>query len=333
VSSLIQIVLQRMDLTNEGSKMLIASMLTLAAVALPSNEIRTRGPRGDLHGTFLRADDPAAPVVLIIPGSGPTDRDGNNPMGVKAAPYRLLAEGLAANGISTVRIDKRGMFASAEAVPDANAATIGDYVHDTHRWIGTIIEKTQAKCVWLLGHSEGGLVALAAAQSHEDICGVILVAAPGRPLGDVMKEQLRDNPANAAFLTQAEGAIDTLAAGERVEVGDFPAPLASLFAPAVQGFLISAFSLDPAKLAHSLNKPVLIVQGDRDLQVSMKDAVLLKAAAPEAELTRLANTNHVLKTVHSNDPAENIATYTDPSLPLASGVVAAIVEFLGPQKR
>ena len=312
--------------------MLIASMLTLTAVALPSNEIRTRGPSGDLHGTFLRAEDPAAPVVLIIPGSGPTDRDSNNPMGVKAAPYRLLADGLGANGISTVRIDKRGMFASAEAVPDANAATIGDYVHDTHRWIGTIIEKTQSKCVWLLGHSEGGLVALAAAQSHEAICGVILVATPGRRLGDV-KEQLRDNPANAAFLTQAESAIDALAAGERVEAADFPAPLASLFAPAVQGFLISAFSLDPAKLALSLNKPVLIVQGDRDLQVSMKDAVLLKAAAPQAELVRLSNTNHVLKTVQSNDPAENIATYSDPSLPLASGVVAAIVEFLGPQKQ
>lgn len=209
--------------------MLLASMLTLAAVALPSNEIRTRGPSGDLLGTFLKADDPAAPVVLIIPGSGPTDRDGNNPMGVKAAPYRLLAEGLAADGISTVRIDKRGMFASAEAVPDANAATISDYVDDTHRWIGTITEKTRSECVWLLGHSEGGLVALAAAQSHEAICGVILVAAPGRPLGDVMKEQLRDNPANAAFLTQAVEAIDTLAAGERVEVADLPGPLASLF--------------------------------------------------------------------------------------------------------
>lgn len=70
--------------------------------------------------------------MLIIPGSGPTDRDGNNLLGVKASTYRLLAHELAAKGVSSVRIDKRGMFASAAAVPDANAVTMKDYVRDTN---------------------------------------------------------------------------------------------------------------------------------------------------------------------------------------------------------
>ncbi len=170
---------------------MLTTILALAAVASPSVEILAPGPLGELKGTLTRAD-PAAPVVLIIPGSGPTDRDGNSPLGISAAPYRLLADGLAANGVSSVRIDKRGLFGSSEAVPDANAVTIGDYVDDTHAWIRAIRKSTEADCVWVLGHSEGGLVALAAAQQEQLICGIILVAAPGRLLGDVIKEQLRD---------------------------------------------------------------------------------------------------------------------------------------------
>lgn len=123
--------------------------------------------------------------MLINPGSGPTDRDGNNPLVSKAAPYRLLAEELATKGVSTVRIDKRGMFASAGAIPDAAAVTFGDYAHDVRAWVEAARHQTGAKCVWLLGHSEGGLVALEAAQRHEVICGLVLVATTGRPFGNV----------------------------------------------------------------------------------------------------------------------------------------------------
>ena len=119
----------------------------------------------------------------IIPGSGPTDRDGNNPLGISAASYRLLAVGLAESGIGSVRIDKRGMFASTGAVADPNAVTIGDYVADVGSWVGTIREKTGTRCVWLAGHSEGGLVALAAAAKVTGLCGLVLIATPGRPHG------------------------------------------------------------------------------------------------------------------------------------------------------
>ena len=307
---------------------LLASMLGLSAAVLSSEEIRAPGPHGDLKGSLVRAEDPTAPVVLIIPGSGPTDRDGNSPLGITAGSYRLLAEGLGANGISTVRIDKRGMFGSARAVADADAVTVDDYVNDTRAWVKVIRDTTGMDCVWLLGHSEGGLIALAAAQEEDAVCGLILVATPGRPLGEVLKEQLRSNPANAPFLSQANTAIDTLAAGKRVDTADLPAPLVPLFAPALQGFLISAFSLDPAKLAERIFKPVLIVQGEADLQVGMPDAEALEAAAPSADLVRFPDANHVLKAVPPNDAAANIATYADPSLPLAPGVVEAIAHFV-----
>src|SRR5262249_10810047 len=147
--------------------------------------------------TMLAPENSKDAVVLIIPGSGPTDRDGNSPLGIRASPYKLLAEGLAAKGITSVRIDKRGIFGSASAVPDANAVTIAHFAADVHGWVEVIRGKTGASCVWLLGHSEGGLVALASRQSASEVCGLILVAAPGRPLGQVLREQLKSNPADA----------------------------------------------------------------------------------------------------------------------------------------
>ena len=103
------------------------AMAMMLAAAVASAVITTPGPQGPLEGAYLDAGR-HSPLILIIPGSGPTDRDGNNPLGVSAAQYRLLAEALAARGVSSVRIDKRGMFGSKAAVRDPNAVTIGDYV-------------------------------------------------------------------------------------------------------------------------------------------------------------------------------------------------------------
>ena len=84
-------------------------LLAAALAAAPPAErpITAPGPLAPLAGTLADAGK-GAPVLLIIPGSGPTDRDGNSPLGVKAGTYRLLAEALAARGVSSVRIDKRG---------------------------------------------------------------------------------------------------------------------------------------------------------------------------------------------------------------------------------
>lgn len=308
----------------------LAMVLGAGAPAHAQGDIDAPGPEGPLRGTMiLPVSD--APVVLIIPGSGPTDRDGNSPLGIGAAPYRLLAEGLAEQGIGSVRIDKRGMFGSEGAVPDPDSVTIADYVRDTGAWVDRVRARTGASCVWLLGHSEGGLVALASAAEVDHLCGLILVAAPGRPLGAVLKEQLRANPANAPLLGAADQAIDALSAGRRVDPATLPPALAPLFNPALQGFLISAFALDPAELAGNSRLPILILQGQRDLQVPVGDAERLKEAAPHATLTILPDTNHVLKQVHSDERDANLTTYAAADLPLAPGVVEAITRFVRSQ--
>ncbi|MEH3087892.1 MAG: hypothetical protein PGN26_15465 [Xylophilus ampelinus] len=117
--------------------------------------------------------------------------------------------------------------------------------------------------------------------------------------------------------------------GQRVDVAMFHPALQSFFRPAVQGFLMDSFAVDAAQLAASITVPILIVQGDQDLQVSVEEARLLEAgAASHASLVMLAGMNHVLKTVPAGDRAANLSAYHREDLPLAAGLVDTIVEFV-----
>ncbi|NIE55442.1 alpha/beta hydrolase [Burkholderia sp. Ax-1735] len=291
-------------------------------------EIEAPGPAGPLKGTLLSPGTGDAPVVLIVPGSGSTDRNGNAPSWLQASTYRLLAEGLLGQGIASVRIDKRGMYGSAQAVPDANDVTIDEYATDIHSWVAAIRARTGASSVWVLGHSEGGLVALLAARQSADIAGLILVSAAGRPLGPVLRQQLQSNPADAPVLENALSILESLEAGERVEATHIDPVLMPLFRPQVQRFLMSELTIDPAALLAGYRKPVLIVQGARDIQVTVQDAELLQRANPQAEMALIADANHALKTVRTADLQENLAAYSNPDLPLADGVVEAISAFV-----
>ncbi|EAQ28729.1 Alpha/beta hydrolase [Erythrobacter sp. NAP1] len=310
------------------------TLCTLAAASLATSvaapepvAVTAPGPEGELAGTLI-APEEGKPLVLIVPGSGPTDRDGNNPMGVTAASYRLLAEALAERGIGSLRIDKRGMFGSKAAIPDPNDVTIGGYADDVAAWAQVAKSETSVECVFVLGHSEGGLVTLAAAQEAGDLCGILLVASVGRPLGDTLREQLQSNPANAVVLDEAFAAIDKLEAGERVDTQDMHRGLLPLFNPAVQGFLIDMFARNPAELAASVQVPMLIVAGGKDIQTPVSDAEALAEGQPEAKLVVIEDMNHVLKTVEGDTRLANMATYSDSSLPIHPELVEAVVAFV-----
>lgn len=308
-----------------------ASLGTTAQAHTHAEEVTVAGPEGALAGTLV-APAEGKPVVIILPGSGPTDRDGNNPMGVTASTYRLLSEGLAAHGIGSLRIDKRGLFASKVAVADGNNVTIGDYADDVDAWAKLVRARTGRDCVWLLGHSEGGIVALAAANRLEGICGLVLAATPGRPLGTLLREQIRGNPANAPILEQANGAIAQLENGERVDPSTLHPGLAPLFAEQIQGYLIDLMAQDPAKLLQGTNLPVLILHGDKDLQVIAADADALAAARPDAERVNFSDMNHVLKDVAGDDRMTNLTAYSQPDLPLTAGLVDRIAAFVEGQR-
>ena len=302
--------------------LILAAALLSDPVAAP---ITLRSEPAPLHGTLLTPEGPTRAVALILPGSGPTDRDGNSPGGLVASTYRLLAEGLAEQGVATVRIDKRGVAESAPGAVAEADLTFQTYVDDARAWAAEAARVTGRSCVWLIGHSEGSQVALAAAQDgNESVCGLVLLAGAGRPAGVILREQFR------AGLPEALQA-PTFAALEELEAGrpvtDPPAELAGLFRPSVQPYLISWIGLDPTDLIVAYNGPVLIALGTTDIQVSTADARALSEAQPAARLVLWEGVNHVLKRAPA-DRAANMAVYLDPDLPLAPGVVDDVAGFI-----
>jgi len=219
------------------------------------------------------------------------------------------------------------MFGSSAAAADANNVRMTDLADDVRAWGREAQKRTSAPCAWLIGHSEGSLVALITTQQPEGICGLILVAGPGRKMGDVLREQFKAHPGNALILEQVLAAISELEVGRHVDVSNMHPALMGIFPPSVQGFLIDEMSYDPAQLLARYPGPVLVLQGTTDLQISMQDAQRLAGARPGVTLVTLEGVNHVLK-IAPADPAGNSATYGNSALPIAPSLVEAIAAFL-----
>ena len=305
--------------------MLTHALLAASLLAGPvSTDIALPAQPAPLHGTLLTPEAPTA-VAVILPGSGPTDRDGNSPMGVAASTYRLLAEGLAEQGVATVRIDKRGIAASAAAGLDETRLRFDDYAADARAWAAEAASRMDQSCAWLIGHSEGALVALKAVEGGGGkVCGLILLSGAGRPAGVVIREQLQAGLPDP-LKTQAFAVLSELEAGRTV--ADTPPALAALFRPSVQPYLISWLPLDPAALLAAYDGPVFIGQGTTDLQIGVTDAQALAAADPKATMKLWDGVNHLLKTAPA-DRTANLATYADPTLPLAPGVAQDVAMFI-----
>lgn len=303
---------------------LVASLFLLSGTAM-AQTVEIPGPNGPLQAEMIAVEG-AEHIVIIIPGSGPTDRDGNSPnLGLQSDTYKLLAQGLSENGITTIRIDKRGFYGSSSAISDPNDVTIEAYADDAGNWVQYAADL--ANCVWLAGHSEGGLVAMAASeQTSDELCGLVLLATPGRPIGQLLVEQLEANPANASLMPEITDIVADLEAGKRRDEGTITPILRPLFSEGLQRFMIDLFSYDPVVVAERLAGPALIVQGDEDIQVRTKDADLLQAALSNADRLDLEGATHMLKLSVKGQP---FATYTDPSLPLHDALISGIVDFLG----
>ncbi|MBK1615055.1 alpha/beta hydrolase [Rubrivivax gelatinosus] len=281
---------------------------------------------GTLQGTLTlpaRAA-PRAPVALLIAGSGPTDRDGNTPLAAgRNDALKLLAPALADGGVASLRYDKRGIAASAGAGSDESSLRFDDYVDDAAAWAAQLARDPRFGAVVIVGHSEGATIGLLAAL-RAPVAAYVSIAGPAQPAAAVLRRQLagRLPPELAA---QSEAALAALEAGRLAT--DVPPALMALYRPSVQPYLISWFRHTPADSIARLQRPCLIVQGDTDIQVGLADAQALKAAQPACELAVIAGMNHVLKAVPA-DPARQIASYGDPTLPLADALAPALLRFV-----
>jgi pimeloyl-ACP methyl ester carboxylesterase len=286
--------------------------------------ISLQTPTGELFGTLLLPKSPKpVPVVLIIAGSGPTDRDGNNFDGGRNDSLKRLAVILARHNIASVRYDKRGVAASKPATPDERDLSIEKYVADAQAWGQKLKADPRLGKLIILGHSEGALVAALAAE-QAGASAVISVAGTGRPVDQVIREQLQYQ-LPPPLLARSEQLIDEMKAGKTDD--NVPPPLDVVFRLSVQPYLISLFRQKPATAFGQLKVPTLIVQGRNDMQVGVGDAELLHQAKPDSDIAIIDGMNHVMRIV-PNDVKRQLASYKDPQLPLASELSDRILKFI-----
>ena len=280
---------------------------------------------GALYGTLILPDgEKPVDAALIVPGSGPTDRNGNFPGGPNNS-LKLLARDLAEKGIASLRFDKRGAGESVGAAPSEDKLRAETFVEDAVDWIAFLEKRPRIRRIVVIGHSEGGLVGTLAAQKHP-VSGIVLLAAAGRPAPALIREQLAGNDLPPETAKRAEEILSSLERGKTV--GDVPHQLAALYRPSVQPYLISWFKYDPARELAKLDIPVLVVQGTRDLQARPADGDLLARSGRNTTLVTIEDMNHVLKTA-PDSRAGNMALYADPQAPLADGLADAVADFIG----
>ncbi len=278
-----------------------------------------------LHGSLLRPAIAHKPlVVLIIAGSGPTDRDGNSAgLPGRNDSLKLLAQGLAQAGIASLRYDKRGVGASAAAMTTETELRFEHYVDDATAWIELLARDTRFSGVAIVGHSEGSTLGMLAAQRGK-VNAYVSLAGPGRPAAEALRAQLQGK-LPSSLIERNEQILQALQRGETV--ADVPTPLAALYRPSVQPYLVSWFRVDPAREIARLKIPVAVIQGTTDIQVTVDDAKRLAAARPGSTLHLVEGMNHVLKAV-PGDSSRQGTSYSDPSLPLAPGLLEPLALFL-----
>jgi pimeloyl-ACP methyl ester carboxylesterase len=287
--------------------------------------------RGSIFGTLMFPNHQGAvPVALIIVGSGAVDRNGNSLPVEHSDMYKLLAEGLATNGIASLRYDKRGIGQSAAALGDERNLTVNDYVSDAGGWIRFLKGDHRFSGIIVIGHSEGSLIGMMAANSsHPD--GFVSISGMGIPLDSILLIQLRTK-LNDTLYEQCRNILWQLRQGN--PVSRVPGPLLPLFSPAVQPYLISEINISPVKEIAKLQIPVLVVQGNNDVQISLIDARKLASACSHAKLLIVDHMTHTLKDAGKGN-AENMKSYTDPSLPMDLVLISGLVNFIAtlPDKR
>jgi hypothetical protein len=279
-----------------------------------------------LAGTLTRPEGAAGPVpvVLIVAGSGPTDRDGNSSLGLRSDVYKKLARGLATRGIASVRYDKRGIGASA-FTGEVSTVAFDDFTADAVAGARALAVDRRFSRVVLVGHSEGALLVERAANGGAPVAGVVMLAGMGRRFTAVLREQMARQLDGARLAAYDSLMALFLGPGPMPEV---PPDLRALLHPSVRRFIQTENAIDPAAEARRLPVPLLVVQGATDIQVSVPDAEALRAARPAAEVHILPDANHLFVHIATTDRTAQLVTYNDPSLPLVPELVPLVAAFV-----
>ena len=307
-----------------------------------------------VSATLTRPEgDGPFPAVVFVAGSGPTDRNWNSPLlpGTNGSAA-LLADELTRAGFATLRYDKRftGPFAQENMPKLLGNISFQSHLDELASAVDFLVAQPgiDPAQLFVLGNSEGTLHAMNYQNSDPatPFAGLILTGAPGRPMAEVMHQQMAENVLSAEpnldeLLTLWDEAIAAFVAGEAAEL-DPALPesaqlvFAGLVAPGNQPFSAELLAMQPAELLAALDAPTLVIIGRKDIQVDWQaDGAALEAVAgANVTFSYPANANHVLKLEET--PIEELtaatgASYNAPDRVLDPETVQVILDWLGEQ--
>jgi hypothetical protein len=276
-----------------------------------------------LYGTLLSKNNHQK-LAIIIAGSGPTDRDGNNPLGDEANSYKMLAWMLDSQNIATFRYDKRGIAKSLVSNLKESDLVFDDYIKDAEKIFDYLHDTLGFKDIYIIGHSEGSLTGMIASQNKK-VKGFVSIAGAGRPIDVVLEEQLNRQPLADSVKNKIAFIFSEFRKGK--EVNGLPSSLDFLFRKSIQPYMISWLKYSPEIEISKLKCPILILQGSCDIQVKVADAKNLHNGNKKSVLDIIPFMTHTLKDAGEDCSGQN-KTYTDGSLPLNKLLVNDIVNFI-----
>lgn len=319
-------------------KRLLLSIMMMAsaicAATAQEREVVIACDWGDISATLNTPVDGSDVAVLIVAGSGPTDRNGNSGQGLNSYAYKMLSDDLVKGGVAVLRYDKRAIGRSRVKDPTTIPNMVfEDFVDDAARCVDFLRGEGFKKVV-VAGHSEGGEIALHLALREDVVAdGLVLLCCPGYPMDQILNAQLSAQlvPQYMGLMVTATTIIQRIKAGESVPVESIPQELLSLFHPSVQPFLCSSMAFNPAELISLVEQPSLIISGGRDIQVTKKNAERLAQNAKQGKHIHFEQMTHILKDADTDDRIQQLmGVYTNANLPLTEGLSEAIIEFVKP---
>jgi len=280
-----------------------------------------------IYGTLLTPNSiEKPPLIIIIPGSGPTDRNGNNVM-MKNNGVKYFAESLANHKIATYRFDKSVLKFTKNDSLKIKALTFKTFINEAKSVIKYFKKSEKYSKIIVAGHSQGSLVGMVSSENNKNVSAFISLEGAGRPIDEILIEQINKQ---APFLKdETVRVLDSLKIGKRV--ADFNPMLISLFNQQVQPFLISWLQYNPQNEIEKLTIPILIIQGTKDIQVVGTDAKLLLEANSKSQFVLIENMNHIFKEI-KGEVNENMQSYSNPNLPVMPELVSKIAGFINDLK-
>nr|WP_321247453.1 alpha/beta hydrolase [uncultured Psychroserpens sp.] len=273
-----------------------------------------------IDGTLLTPNDGDQPkLAIIIAGSGPTDRDGNQNF-MQNNSLKKLAESLTNKGIATFRYDKRIVKQIRRNKVDPNIK-FDDFVTDASAVVDYFKKDNNYSSVYVIGHSQGSLVGMLAAKDRAD--GFVSLAGAGQTIDKVITEQISNM--DPSLIDATKKAFKSLKEGKTTT--DYPPPLAPVFRADVQPFIMNWMQYNPQEVITSLDIPVLIINGTNDLQVSVDEAQLLESASETSEIKIIDNMNHVLFII-KGDQLVNSKSYNESSRKISEELITAVSNFI-----